>query len=79
MYLDSIKLNHFRRFGADVEITMGGGPGATILLAPNGTGKTSIFEAIELGLTGSVKRVQNDMSILIGDVRVEKMPQVRLM
>ncbi|WP_312934171.1 ATP-binding protein [Pseudomonas sp.] len=47
--LESITLTNLRKFGPNVTIELS--PGATILLAPNGTGKTTVFEAIELGLT----------------------------
>ena len=45
--LKSITLSNIRRFGADTSIELSGG--ATILLAPNGTGKTAIFEAADFG------------------------------
>ena len=47
--LNSITLTNLRKFGPGVEIELS--PGATIVLAPNGTGKTTLFEAIEFGLT----------------------------
>ncbi len=53
--LKSLVLNNIRRFGTDVEIKFGAG--ATILIAPNGSGKTAVLEAIELALTSDVKRV----------------------
>lgn len=63
--LSRISIKNIRRFSDDVLIEIG--EGATIFHAPNGTGKTSIFEAIELALTGSVKRVEADLSLLIRD------------
>jgi exonuclease SbcC len=65
MRLDSITLNNIRRFGEDVEIKMGAG--ATILLAPNGTGKTTVFEGIELALTGGVRRLDGNISTIVGE------------
>lgn len=53
--LHSITLGNTRRFADNVRIDFG--PGATILLAPNGTGKTTVFEAIELALTGTIARL----------------------
>ena len=50
--LKSITLSNIRRFGRDTTIELS--RGATILLAPNGTGKTAFFEAIEFGLTGKI-------------------------
>jgi len=63
--LHSITLSNVRRFAPDVEIGLGAG--ATILLAPNGSGKTAIFEAMELALTGSVKRLGSNLTPLIRD------------
>lgn len=53
--LTNISLSNIRRFGENVNIPIQ--QGATIFLAPNGTGKTSLFEAIELALTGKVNRL----------------------
>lgn len=63
--LNSIQLRNIRRFGQEVTIRFG--PGVTVLLAPNGTGKTAIFEGIELGLTGTVARLQESLDPLIRD------------
>lgn len=56
-HIEKITINNARRLGQNIEI--GFGEGATIILAPNGTGKTTIFEAIELALTGKIKRLEN--------------------
>jgi DNA repair exonuclease SbcCD ATPase subunit len=61
--LKSVVLNNIRRFGANVEIKFGAG--ATILIAPNGSGKTAVLEAIELALTSGVKRVEGRWAPLI--------------
>lgn len=63
--LTSLTISNLRRFGPKVDIDFS--PGATILLAPNGTGKTAVFEAIELALTGAVERLQDDLSPIIRD------------
>lgn len=63
--LNSITLSNLRKFGSDVTIELG--PGATILLAPNGTGKTTVFEAIEFGLTGKIARLRDDLAHIIRD------------
>ncbi len=63
--LESISLNNIRRFGKDVEIKFGAG--ATIVVAPNGSGKTAVFEAIELALTSGVRRVDGRFHPLIRD------------
>lgn len=63
--LDSIVLSNLRKFGSDVTIELS--PGATILLAPNGTGKTTVFEAIEFGLTGKITRLRENLTHVIRD------------
>lgn len=65
--LRSITLSNIRRFGADTTIELS--RGATILLAPNGTGKTAIFEAIEFGLTGKISRLGENLSPIIRDTQ----------
>lgn len=56
-HIEKIFINNARRLGENIEIDFGAG--ATIILAPNGTGKTTIFEAVELALTGGIKRIEN--------------------
>lgn len=63
--LNSIELSNIRRFASNVKIDIG--PGATILIAPNGTGKTAIFEAIELALTSNVHRLGSEYIPIIKD------------
>ncbi|WP_425221219.1 AAA family ATPase [Pseudomonas sp.] len=63
--LNSITLSNLRKFGSEVTIELS--PGATILLAPNGTGKTTVFEAIEFGLTGKIARLRDDIAHIIRD------------
>ncbi len=63
--IKSITLSNVRRFG--LETTIEFSPGVTVLLAPNGTGKTSVFEAIEFGLTGKVARLEDDLLPIIRD------------
>lgn len=63
--LKSITLSNIRRFGRDTTIELS--RGATILLAPNGTGKTAFFEAIEFGLTGKISRLGENLSPIIRD------------
>lgn len=65
--LKSITLSNIRRFGANTTIELS--RGATILLAPNGTGKTAIFEAIEFGLTGKISRLGDNLSPIIRDTQ----------
>jgi len=56
--LERVSLAGVRRFGRETTIEFS--PHATILLAPNGTGKTTVFEAIELALTGVISRLQGE-------------------
>ncbi|SAI23930.1 chromosome segregation protein smc [Bordetella ansorpii] len=65
--LKSLTLSNIRRFGSDTKIEFS--QGATILLAPNGTGKTAIFEAIEFGLTGKISRLGKNLSPIIRDTQ----------
>ncbi len=63
--LSSITLTNLRKFGPGVDIELS--PGATIVLAPNGTGKTTLFEAIEFGLTGRIARLHDGINHVIRD------------
>lgn len=63
--IKSITLSNIRRFGPEATIQFS--PGVTVLLAPNGTGKTSVFEAIEFGLTGKIARLEDKLSPIIRD------------
>ena len=64
-HLKNITISNARRFAKDISIDFG--EGATILLAPNGTGKTTVFEAIEFALTGAVQRLNRPPLSLIRD------------
>ena len=75
-YLEQIQLGNIRRFAANVSIPIS--RGATIFLAPNGTGKTSLFEAIELCLTGQVERLRTSTpEALIRDGMSEAFSEMR--
>ncbi|WP_341348226.1 hypothetical protein [Paenibacillus sp. FSL H3-0469] len=62
-HVEKISITNARKLGENVEIDFGAG--ATIILASNGTGKTTIFEAIELALTGQIKRLENSQDAII--------------
>ncbi|MBC7759506.1 MAG: AAA family ATPase [Phormidesmis sp. FL-bin-119] len=64
-HLKKITISNARRFGKEVVINLS--PGANIFIAPNGTGKTTIFEAIEFALTGSIQRLKKPPEALIRD------------
>jgi exonuclease SbcC len=66
--LKSLTLSNLRRFGENTKIKFG--EEATIIIAPNGTGKTSIFEAIELVLTEKVSRL-SELSTLVRDKQAQ--------
>jgi len=67
MKLANIVISNVRKFSDNVEIPIS--QGATVFLAPNGTGKTAIFEAIELALTGQVRRLPPPPNALIRDTK----------
>jgi DNA repair exonuclease SbcCD ATPase subunit len=55
-YLKRVSIQNFRAYGEfTVELP---GPGVTILLGPNGLGKSSFFESIEWALTGRIERLE---------------------
>lgn len=58
-YLTHLRLSNVRRFGEDVALELPSGPGATIIVAPNGTGKTSLMEALEFALSGKIRRLDD--------------------
>jgi DNA repair exonuclease SbcCD ATPase subunit len=66
--LKSLTLSNLRRFSENTKIKFG--DEATIIIAPNGTGKTSIFEAIELVLTEKVSRL-SELSTLVRDKQAQ--------
>ena len=57
----NINLSDFRAFegvlNLDFELDTGEIADVVIIYAPNGVGKTSIFDAVEWGLTGSIHRL----------------------
>ncbi len=65
MFLNKISISNVRRFSENVDIQIE--KGATVFIAPNGTGKTALFEAIELALTGKVRRLPPPPDALIRD------------
>ncbi|MGY3464941.1 DNA repair exonuclease SbcCD ATPase subunit [Bradyrhizobium sp. LM6.11] len=55
IYLARIGIHNFRTFGVfDVELPAA--PGLVLLMGTNGLGKSSFFDAIEWGLTGTIRR-----------------------
>lgn len=55
-YLTRLKVQGFRGIGAPVELNFRPGPGLTLVVGRNGTGKSSFAEGLELLLTGDTLR-----------------------
>ena len=55
-YIDSITVQGFRGIGAKAELPLTPGPGLTLVVGRNGSGKSSFAEALELLLTGDNQR-----------------------
>lgn len=57
LYLSRVRIEDFRTFG-HFDVNLPAGPGLTLLVGPNGLGKSSFFDALEWGLTGRVRRFE---------------------
>ena len=55
-YLDTISVQGFRGIGAGCNLPVTAGPGLTLVVGRNGSGKSSFAEALELLLTGENRR-----------------------
>ena len=55
-YVDSITVEGFRGIGPKAELPLTPGPGLTLIVGRNGSGKSSFAEALELLLTGDNQR-----------------------
>jgi DNA repair exonuclease SbcCD ATPase subunit len=62
MKLCSLKISGFRGFTTQCEFDLSAD--ATIVVGPNGLGKTSLFDAILWGLSGTLPRVGSDEQVL---------------
>jgi energy-coupling factor transporter ATP-binding protein EcfA2 len=56
-YLRSVTVNGFRGIGPSATLTVAPGPGLTLVVGRNGSGKSSFAEALEVLLTGTLKRI----------------------
>ncbi|WP_395459857.1 AAA family ATPase (plasmid) [Azospirillum melinis] len=57
LFLRQIAVSNFRSFGEAKSIMVRPVPGVTVIAGANGLGKTSLLEAIEWALTGTVRRL----------------------
>ncbi len=62
-YIDSIAVQGFRGIGARSELQVSPGPGLTLVVGRNGSGKSSFAEALELLLTGKNSRWANRSAV----------------
>ena len=58
-YLRSISVSGFRGIGGTARLELEPGPGLTVIVGRNGSGKSSFAEGIEVLLTGGLKRWQD--------------------
>ncbi|HCJ2950225.1 TPA: AAA family ATPase, partial [Pseudomonas aeruginosa] len=57
IHLNKITLKNFKIFGGEPYTISFEDSNLVLLDGPNGYGKTSVFDAIELGLTGNITRL----------------------
>jgi DNA repair exonuclease SbcCD ATPase subunit len=56
LFATALSVKNFRGYG-QLDVELPAGPCVVLLSGPNGLGKTSLFEAVEWALTGTVKRL----------------------
>ena len=66
LYLTRLRLEQFRSFGT-LDVGLPDGPGVLIVHGSNGLGKSSLFDALEWGLTGEVNHMPTGKSIKKAD------------
>ena len=62
-YLGTISVQGFRGIGAGCDLSISPGPGLTLVVGRNGSGKSSFAEALELLLTGENRRWENRSAV----------------
>lgn len=68
MKIKKILLYNFKNFRQKTIIDFS--DSITFLVGPNGFGKTTIFDAIELGLTGNISRITQTFQVTGGMFRI---------
>lgn len=63
VYLKSISVKGFRGVGTEVRVPLRPGPGLVVISGRNGSGKSTIAEAMELALTGNSYRWRNRTAV----------------
>lgn len=56
VFLKAVQVEGFRGIGHQVSLTLSPGPGLTLIVGRNGSGKSSLAEALEVALTGTSER-----------------------
>ncbi len=67
-YLQSLTVSGFRGIGPPASLKVAPRPGLTLVVGRNGSGKSSFAEALEVLLTGNLRRWEN-LRLLTNDTR----------
>ncbi len=79
VYLEKLKIKGFRSYKSETEVTFSAGPGLTVIVGPNGLGKSTLFDAVEWGLTGELRRLNGmDAKAAEKKAALGKKPEVHL-
>lgn len=79
VYLEKLKIKGFRSYKSETDVTFSAGPGLTVIVGPNGLGKSTLFDAIEWGLTGELRRLNGmDAKATEKKAALGKKPEVQL-
>ncbi|URW82164.1 AAA family ATPase [Alcaligenes sp. DN25] len=79
VYLEKLKIKGFRSYKSETDLTFSAGPGLTVIVGPNGLGKSTLFDAIEWGLTGELRRLNGmDAKVAEKKAALGEKPEVQL-
>lgn len=79
VYLEKLKIKGFRSYKSETDVTFSAGPGLTVIVGPNGLGKSTLFDAVEWGLTGELRRLNGmDAKAAEKKAALGKKPEVQL-